>query len=417
MPGQTPNTTILKAIDEVINALNDLAANFQPSQPPDFTIIETNLEGVGDAVTALNTTIETRSIAETVAQNTNFDDLIAAIGQLSLVCAPEINVQSATPTINLSCAPPIINIQTGTPTGTKLEDPPVSETDPPPPGSEPDPNIDNRKCKAANLIYDKVHYASSEMDRLGVDFFQNIGVVASAGIIGFLLGGPIFGVLGVVVGIVSAFFAGADLGKIISAMDSRHDDLICALYNAANTTQARDDFLAILEEEGAIWEFGEKELQLISYFFVNDYLKVLFQAVPEINSEAILDGYAVSVDCSGCESCGLKRRPDLTTPYISWPSFEFGDMLPTYLTPNYWNNNDSYIIFVSFDQLYDVTLSASGLTPWESAPTTRAGDAVCADAGGQSNIYNSTSFLTDLVGVGNLTIASQTEFTLTITQT
>jgi len=126
MPGNVPNTSILKSIDQVIQALNDLAANFQPSPATYLTTIEEGLTIIGDDFEAFNTLYETRSIAETVAQNTNFTALIGAINGLSLVCAPNINVQSATPTINLSCPPPVINIQGGGQTGTKLEDPPVS---------------------------------------------------------------------------------------------------------------------------------------------------------------------------------------------------------------------------------------------------------------------------------------------------
>src|SRR4030065_2703030 len=170
MPGTIPNQNILDAIDQVIQALNDLATEVS-GNIPDLAMIEgniqtvgDNLEGVSDAITAQTTTQETRSVAEVTAQNTNFSDLVAAINGLSLVCAPEINVESATPDIYTSCPTPIIQVNCGAAgsTGSALDGGVVDENDPPPEGYERDPNIDNRKCKAANQIYDVV-YASVEV--------------------------------------------------------------------------------------------------------------------------------------------------------------------------------------------------------------------------------------------------------------
>lgn len=307
MAGQTPNTTILKAIDQVIEALNDLAANFQPVKPPDLGTIETNIGRIGDEIATLNTTVETRSIAETVAQNTNFADLVAAIGQLSLVCAPEINVQSATPTINLSCPPPVINIQTGGgQTGIKLEDPPVSETDPPPVGQEPNPNIDNRKCKAANRIYDEIYLMIGKLKLQDADTLTGVGIVAATALIGALLGSgaPLIGnligaVFGAIVGIVIALVSGIaiDLDDIQTILSNKHQELVCALYNATDTTQAKNGFITVLQEGGLN---SVEAIAFMGYFLYSDVLKVLFQAVG--NSEALLDGYATSVGCDACSS-------------------------------------------------------------------------------------------------------------------
>jgi len=306
MPGNVPNTSILKSIDQVIQALNDLAANFQPSPATDLTTIEEGLTIIGDDFEAFNTLYETRSIAETVAQNTNFTALIGAINGLSLVCAPNINVQSATPTINLSCPPPVINIQGGGQTGTKLEDPPVSETDTPPVGQEPDPNIDNRKCKAANFVYDKIYSTLDLLRKSHADTTQTAILSGWIVLVGALLGSaiPAIGtVVGVVLGIATAIWIGAvDIAYILTALNNRHQDLVCALYNASGTTQAKDDFLTILDDEGV---GGIAYYEFVGFFLLTDFLRILFQAVTigGENSEALLDGYVASVNCALCSGC------------------------------------------------------------------------------------------------------------------
>src|SRR4030067_2185701 len=271
MPGTIPNSNILDAIDQVIQALNDLATEVGNNAPSLTTLeqgVETvgdNLEEISDALTAQTTSKETRSVAEVTEQNTNFSDLVAAINGLSLVCAPEINVEAATPDVYTSCPTPIIQVNCGAAgsTGSALDGGVVDENDPPPEGYEPDPNIDNRKCKAANQIYDVV-YASVEV--LEVNHVQDYGstlITIAITLTSVLLGasmGSIFpgvgtvlgGVIGAIVGIVTSLITNTaiDLENVLTVMSTNHADLICALYDATNTDDARSEVLSILETGG-----------------------------------------------------------------------------------------------------------------------------------------------------------------------
>jgi len=334
MPGTIPNQNILDSIDQVIQALNDLATEVS-GNVPDLTTIEgniqtvgDNLEGVSDAIVAQTTTQETRSVAEVTAQNTNFSDLVAAINGLSLICAPEINVESATPDIYTSCPAPIVQVNCGAgSTGSALDGGAVDYSDPPPEGYEPDPNIDNRKCKASNQIYDVV-YASVEV--LEVNHVQDYGATlitiaitltsvllgASMGSIFPGVGTVIGGVVGAIVGIVTSLITNTaiDLENVLTVMSTNRADLICALYGATNTDDARSEVLSILETGGIN---SYESLLLESYFFPNDLLKVLFQAIP--GSEAALDGYEVTIDCVDCvEGCDPSLDWGYLDPGYSW---------------------------------------------------------------------------------------------------
>lgn len=309
MPGTIPNQNILDAIDQVIQALNDLATEVS-GNIPDLAMIEgniqtvgDNLEGVSDAITAQTTTQETRSIAEVTAQNTNFSDLVAAINGLSLVCAPEVNVQSATPDIYLSCPPPIVNVQCGGTTGNAPDDGTVDETDPAPEGGEPDPNITDRKCKAANLIYDELLALCEKLALQDADDLAAIGVAAASAMLGALIGSvvPVLGtvlgaVAGAIIGIVVAMITEVALqfDDITTAMSTNRSDIVCALYEATDTGSARSEVLGILILGG----INSVESTFMALIMPNSYLKMLFQAIP--GSEAKLDGYEVTIDCGDC---------------------------------------------------------------------------------------------------------------------
>lgn len=246
MAGSTNNTDLLKALNQAVKAINDLVLG-------------------GDTV---------------------------------VVEAPNVTVR---PNITVNC-----NCGCGGGGGTKLPDSPVSEGDTPPEGYEPDPNIDQRKCKAANYIYDKIYETVQALNRAHSDTIQNALLAGWMALAGALVGSyfPVIGtVAGAVAGIAIAIFTTVDAGYILDAMNNRKDDIICGLYNAGDTEAAKSSFLDILADEGVT---GVAYYEFMGFFLIADVLKVLFQAVDWV-SEATIGAYAGGSE--GCGGCGE------TTPY------------------------------------------------------------------------------------------------------
>lgn len=110
--------------------------------------IETLLmaDGVTDAIEAMTTMLETRSVAETTAQNTNFNDLIS---QLAACCPVDelLQIEQA-----------IRDIRCGTGGGSTV----IVEPDP---AEEEDPNLPaDYQCQAANRIIDDLITAMSGLE-------------------------------------------------------------------------------------------------------------------------------------------------------------------------------------------------------------------------------------------------------------
>jgi len=231
------------------------------------------------------------------------NQLVKAINDLVLVsnCDPVTNVSNnvQTPNITVNCC--------SSGGGSKLEDEPVDETDTPPPGFEPDPNIDNRKCKAVNFYYDGVREVFYRWDIDDVQDKGALGFTVVTTLIGAALGTyfPIVGnligaVAGAIIGITIAILvAGASPGDMLAIWDANQEEIICALYSATNTTQAKDDVLAICDAGG----MSTAEWGIVAWLLSVDGLRVLYQALP--GSEAALDGYVSAVDCAECGGgCG-----------------------------------------------------------------------------------------------------------------
>jgi hypothetical protein len=74
MAGLTNNSNLLTAANQLIQAINDLTDK----------VGVTDVSSITDAIEAQTTMLETRSIAETEAQNTNFSDLVESVGSVSI---------------------------------------------------------------------------------------------------------------------------------------------------------------------------------------------------------------------------------------------------------------------------------------------------------------------------------------------
>lgn len=232
------------------------------------------------------------------------NDLITGIANLAL----NVEVQSASPDVNLTCTPNVtvtpqitVNCSTGA-GGSSIEQPQGDENGTPPPGYEPpDENTTDRKCKVSNFIFDSVKATIDKLAIMDVDVYANVGYVITLGIVGGILGSevPVAGtvvgaVAGVVVAIASLLVTGGavlDLGDIQDLLSAHQEDLVNTLFNSTDATSARDEFIAAL----AGWGASYAEQQLVGLLLPNDLTNLLFFTIPEY--EPTFDGYEGAVNC------------------------------------------------------------------------------------------------------------------------
>jgi hypothetical protein len=157
----------------------------------------------------------------------------------------------------------------------------------PPPayGSEDDDYPDREtffdaRCNASNGIYDTL---------LGVAvWFEANHVDYKAGVFGALTTGLTFALLAAgpagwaitaggtaITAIVTwVLKESLDFGQVETALDDKHEELVKSLYNATTVTQAKDDFMAILETATPTLNSGQ--LFLIWLMLTNDVLNNVF---------------------------------------------------------------------------------------------------------------------------------------------
>jgi hypothetical protein len=233
------------------------------------------------------------------------NDLITAIGNLAL----QVTVQSATPDVTLNCTPnvtlsPTINVTCGAGSaGSGPQQPPGDQGQTPPAGyTTPDPEVTDRKCKVANFLFDSVLLTVQKLAVMDADQYLVLGYVLTLSIVGGILGSeiPIAGtvvgaVAGAIVGIVTLLIQGnavLDLGDLVSLLSGDHEALVNDLFNATDATDARQRFTARLTANGA----SLAEAALAGFLLPNDLTNLLFFAKEEY--EPTLDGYDGAIDCS-----------------------------------------------------------------------------------------------------------------------
>lgn len=271
MSGNTPNSNILGAIDEVIKALNDLATEVNA---PDLSGVE------------------------------------QAINDLTLTCSPTINVSSSAPSVVVYCS-----CGGG---GSTTSDPPFippdiepTEGGTPPNGYSEPTEIDNRKCKAANYLYDGTLEVLDKFAVLNIETFLAVSIAILSGAIVTLLSGVIsgvgafiLGVYGGIEGIVAVLtYQNVSISSLKTVWEDKHSDIICSLYNATSANPAIDEIAEILEVAG----LGSANIALFKAIFTVEVATILFfkPAMKGVTIEQDLDGYTATVDCANCGGCGM----------------------------------------------------------------------------------------------------------------
>jgi len=301
MPGLTDNELTIEALNQAIVALNEITGSLPGGV--DTSTIEDNLALAAQKIDDVRVVLETQSVAEITAQNTNFNDLIGVLGALQLVC------QSITKVSPQSYFDPI-----------QQPADPGGEGIPAPEGFEeieaPEQFIQDRRCFMANKIVDETANWLLQADALQLDEIGNVtftsfmaiwigGLVTLASESALLatITASVSGILSSIASYVYNNVGLVEFSDIHTAMVNRRDDLVCALFEAQSVQFARGDFVAVLEDEG---------LDVVNRGFVanilpDSYMNHLFykgddQAEAEYQ---LASGY----DCDTCDDvCDLRAN-------------------------------------------------------------------------------------------------------------
>lgn len=298
MPGLTDNQLAIDALNQAIVALNELV----DGSPGDQSVL---IGDIANNIEAVRTEIETRSVAEVVAQNTNFQDLVGIIGALRLVC------QSVTQVNQFNHFYPNIPApQSGG--GEGLPAPEPFEELPYDPIEH-----GTRKCFVATGLADEVPLVMRKWSAAGLDnatetsfkilFGLYVAAVSLAASESALIAGVMGTLDGTLLLLVNAAIAQSgnlDFVQIAQAFEDRREDMICAMMAASTTDEARSNVVAILTEEGV--SLANKTY--FASFYADGVLGHLFYSFePVLEAEYQA---ATNIDCSFCgQSCAVYVHP------------------------------------------------------------------------------------------------------------
>lgn len=170
---------------------------------------------------------------------------------------------------------------------------------------EPDP-IQDRKCKASNLIHETQLDLFSELNDFNVDDMAGLGLAVVIGIVSGIIATtvatPLAGIVVGVAGLVAAFVAqllgvSVDLQDIVDKMTSEQEALVCALFTSTTASGARTAYNDVLSAAG----LGSLEIALIEVLQTNALFDVLF--FDTLGTAAFWPLYTGPVDCDidcGC---------------------------------------------------------------------------------------------------------------------
>lgn len=246
--------------------------------------------------------------------NTNIlnaiNEVIKALNDLTLTCSPTVNVSSSAPSVVVNCS-----CGGG---GSTTSDPPFIPPDvnpieggTPPSGFEQPTEIDSRKCKAANYLYDGTLEVLTKFSVYGVEDYINLGIGYLITMIAFLISA--LAALGGAIGSFAAYLSGIGGGSVIASTlsaqgtsisalitvwEEKHNEIVCALYNATAARPAIDAVSDVLSNAG----LSSVNVAVFKAIFTVEVATILFfkPAMKGVTIEQDLDGYEVTVSCTAC---------------------------------------------------------------------------------------------------------------------
>lgn len=204
------------------------------------------------------------------------------------------------PDVTVNLPAPVVNVYNTVTCGGGGSTPPQTpgeEGGTPPPGTgTPDP-IDDRKCKVANILIQELVAYTDNMAALGL-FDWSLDYQTLGGILNSLAGGFTNGLLsltfqvgGWLTNLQNLIFSGGFGASIPATLSSNQEAMVCALYNSTNVVDAKTKVVTASGLTGV-------DASYLKTVLSTEALNMLFFSLP--GSEAIIFSYNGAADCSEC---------------------------------------------------------------------------------------------------------------------
>lgn len=235
----------------------------------------------------------------------------------------------------------------GCPMGDITEPEDTTEGDPPPEGfTEYDPEIDDRKCKLANMAYDDVLEVTRRLKEMGAENALQMGVGSTTSVVGvvfsLLAAGPLgwgMSVLGSLLGVITFFLTKTiDLDSLITILEDEdvHQDGVQGFYDGSTNAASLANFKAALSAGGAS---ATQLLYIDALKLINGLTSLFFLPDGELGAgiNQRLDGYVGEIECvEPVEGAIWFTSPD--SPYNEVDEGAFTDNYPS----GWLNTGDAY---------------------------------------------------------------------------
>lgn len=169
----------------------------------------------------------------------------------------------------------------------------------PPGGFEDWEEYDTYKCSMANYIIDRIIF---DIATAGVLAAGYSGAVALAGaLVGALLTPVGWAVLIGLAGLALSWFVlGAEVSLLTSFMESKRDELVCAMVNASNVSSSISDYANVISDS-VPEDTGISALGSVAEYIAVGYLKS-FATVDSFNG--LYDKVPYAIPDAECPDCG-----------------------------------------------------------------------------------------------------------------
>lgn len=169
------------------------------------------------------------------------------------------------------------------------------------------------KCEAVNWLLDGIIDTFEKLDAYGAGFWLNTQVATGSALVTAVIATTLFAtsfaiIAGAIVAFVVALILGStiDISNILSVLQTNRDDLTCILFDGADASASKTNFLTELGVLG----MNSGEVGLVSALLVFGLVNNLYELNPEI------EGHTITSVCTGCGAdCALffMRFSDSTT--------------------------------------------------------------------------------------------------------